>query len=248
VHPGPLEKNTNSAKCIECHEDKSKGKAVHSAIQLGCTTCHEIRVIKDITRVKLKATTPLNLCLSCHTDKNAAEINGPVHKPVILDCLKCHDLNQVLANSSLTEHARHVNDGFLLFCLSYLPRNGWHQREHLWGKARQFRHQRGRPQRNKPGFLFTRHQFLHPQLPQPPAWTAYGLNSHKNQKLNIPRLDLDNVLLEALPADAALYKAVAGHETRFPRIKSSSTVENGKSEEPRQYASSCFQNRFERTQ
>jgi predicted CXXCH cytochrome family protein len=27
-------------------------------------------------------------------------------------CAKCHDLNQVLSNSSFTEHARHINDGF----------------------------------------------------------------------------------------------------------------------------------------
>ncbi|MGA7048407.1 MAG: hypothetical protein WBY98_19240, partial [Candidatus Sulfotelmatobacter sp.] len=31
VHPVPLDKNVDSAKCLECHEDKSKGKAVHSA-------------------------------------------------------------------------------------------------------------------------------------------------------------------------------------------------------------------------
>jgi hypothetical protein len=31
-HPVPLDKNVDSAKCLECHEDKSKGQAVHSAI------------------------------------------------------------------------------------------------------------------------------------------------------------------------------------------------------------------------
>ena len=91
VHPVPLDKNTPSSKCLECHEDKSKGKAVHSAIQMGCTSCHEIRVNKDVTRVKLITTTPLNLCLSCHADKNAAEIKGTVHPPAVRDCLKCHD-------------------------------------------------------------------------------------------------------------------------------------------------------------
>jgi len=91
VHPVPLDKNTPSSKCLECHEDKTKGKAVHSAIQLGCTSCHEIRVNKDVTRVKLITTTPLNLCLSCHADKNAAEIKGTVHPPAVRDCLKCHD-------------------------------------------------------------------------------------------------------------------------------------------------------------
>jgi len=91
VHPVPLEKNTPPAKCIECHGDKAQGKAVHSAIPMGCATCHEIRVNRDVTRVKLTATTPLNLCLSCHGDKNAAEIKGTVHKPAVRDCLKCHD-------------------------------------------------------------------------------------------------------------------------------------------------------------
>jgi predicted CXXCH cytochrome family protein len=91
VHPVPLDKNTDSAKCLECHEDKTKGKAVHSAIAMGCTTCHEIRVNKDVTRVKLITATPYGLCLNCHSDKNSAEIKGTVHPPAVRDCLKCHD-------------------------------------------------------------------------------------------------------------------------------------------------------------
>ncbi len=91
VHPVPLEKNTDSAKCIECHEDKAKGKNVHSAIATGCTSCHEIRVTKDVTRVKLITATPLALCLTCHADKNAADLKGTVHPPAVRDCLKCHD-------------------------------------------------------------------------------------------------------------------------------------------------------------
>ena len=68
THPVPLDPKTDSAKCLECHEDKSKGKAVHSAIATGCLSCHEIRVNKDITRVKLSTATPYNLCLSCHAE------------------------------------------------------------------------------------------------------------------------------------------------------------------------------------
>ena len=34
-------------------------------------------------------------------------INGPFSL-----CGKCHDLQQVLANTSFSEHARHINDGF----------------------------------------------------------------------------------------------------------------------------------------
>jgi predicted CXXCH cytochrome family protein len=90
-HPVPLDKNVDSAKCLECHEDKSKGKAVHSAIATGCLSCHEVRVNKDITRIKLITSTPQSLCLSCHTEKDAATIKGTVHPPAVRDCIKCHD-------------------------------------------------------------------------------------------------------------------------------------------------------------
>ena len=76
VHPVPLDPKVDSAKCLECHEDKSKGKAVHSAIAMGCLSCHEVRVNKDVTRVKLITTTPYRLCLTCHADKDATKIKG----------------------------------------------------------------------------------------------------------------------------------------------------------------------------
>jgi len=91
VHPVPLDKNTDAAKCIECHADKSKGKFVHSAIATGCLSCHEVRVNKDITRVKLVTSTPQALCLTCHADKDAATLKGTVHPAAVRDCIKCHD-------------------------------------------------------------------------------------------------------------------------------------------------------------
>jgi predicted CXXCH cytochrome family protein len=94
VHPVPLDANTDAAKCLECHEDKSKGAHVHSAVAMGCTSCHEIRTNKNVTRVKLITTTSTKLCLTCHTEKNAAEIQGRVHPPAVRDCVKCHDPHQ----------------------------------------------------------------------------------------------------------------------------------------------------------
>ncbi|MGO9123656.1 MAG: cytochrome c3 family protein [Terriglobales bacterium] len=91
THPVPLDKNTDSAKCIECHADKTTGKSIHSAIAMGCTSCHEIRTNKDVTHIKLITTTPSALCLTCHADKNAADLKGTVHPPAVRDCLKCHD-------------------------------------------------------------------------------------------------------------------------------------------------------------
>src|ERR1035437_4738262 len=81
VHPVPLDKNTDAAKCLECHEDKTKAKSVHSAMKTGCLSCHEIRVNKDITRVKLITATPYALCLTCHADKKAADIKGTCIPP-----------------------------------------------------------------------------------------------------------------------------------------------------------------------
>jgi len=90
IHPVALDKNTDSAKCIECHEDKNKGKVVHGAVVAGCTSCHEIRVNKDVTRVKLTTATTQSLCLSCHAEMNAADLKGTVHPPAVRDCIKCH--------------------------------------------------------------------------------------------------------------------------------------------------------------
>jgi predicted CXXCH cytochrome family protein len=94
IHPVPLDKDTDSAKCIACHEGKAKGKFVHSAIPMGCTSCHEIRVTKDVTRVKLITTSTYALCLTCHSDKNAADLKGTVHPPAVRNCVKCHDPHQ----------------------------------------------------------------------------------------------------------------------------------------------------------
>ena len=90
-HPVPLDANTDAAKCIECHEVKTKGKAVHSAIASICLSCHEVRVNRDVTRVKLTTATPLTICLGCHADKKASEIKGKIHSPAARQCLQCHD-------------------------------------------------------------------------------------------------------------------------------------------------------------
>ena len=81
VHPVPLDPKADSAVCAQCHEDKTKAKSVHTAIAMGCTSCHEIRVKKDVTRTKLIKTTTVALCISCHADKKAADIKGKVHPP-----------------------------------------------------------------------------------------------------------------------------------------------------------------------
>ena len=90
AHP-PLAPKTDDSKCLECHESKGKGKSVHSAIAIGCSSCHEVRVALDVTRIKLVTVTAGKLCLQCHADKDAAQIKGRVHSPAVRDCIACHD-------------------------------------------------------------------------------------------------------------------------------------------------------------
>jgi predicted CXXCH cytochrome family protein len=86
-HPVPLEKNTDSAKCLECHDDKSKGPHVHTAVSMGCTTCHEVKVVKDTTSVELIAAKE-ELCFTCHEKSKETALHGPYGKG---NCVLCHD-------------------------------------------------------------------------------------------------------------------------------------------------------------
>jgi len=116
VHPVPLDKNVDAKKCLECHADKTKHKFVHSAMQGGCLTCHEVRVSKDVTRVKLTTATTSSLCLSCHEDKTAKNIKGTVHPPAVRDCLTCHDPHSSENKNQLLKPAS--GDGKDNLCLS----------------------------------------------------------------------------------------------------------------------------------
>lgn len=83
-HPVEIPKDTD---CATCHEDKTKGKAVHSAIAMGCTSCHEVKTEKGTTTVNL--TSPKDqLCFSCHDKSKDADLHGPYEAG---QCVTCHD-------------------------------------------------------------------------------------------------------------------------------------------------------------
>ena len=86
-HPVPLPKDVQDKNCLECHEDKTKGKAVHSAIQMGCSTCHNVK--SDGTTTTVELVSPKNeLCFTCH-EKSKEEV---LHKPYEQgQCTSCHD-------------------------------------------------------------------------------------------------------------------------------------------------------------
>lgn len=84
-HPVPLEKD---ADCATCHEDKTKGKAVHTAIPMGCATCHEVKTENEVTTVNL-ISPKQELCLTCHAGMTEEPVkHGPAAKG---NCSTCHD-------------------------------------------------------------------------------------------------------------------------------------------------------------
>jgi predicted CXXCH cytochrome family protein len=90
-HPTSLDKDIDAGKCIECHENKTKEKSIHTAVKDGCFSCHQVRVRGDVTRVNLTSATTLSLCLKCHADKKATTGKELLHPPVSRDCTVCHD-------------------------------------------------------------------------------------------------------------------------------------------------------------
>jgi len=86
-HPIALDQKTDSAKCLECHDDKGKGVHVHSAIAMGCDSCHAIKVEKDTTLVELSSPRE-EICFSCHEKSKEKVLHGPYEKG---GCVLCHD-------------------------------------------------------------------------------------------------------------------------------------------------------------
>ncbi|MBZ5527577.1 MAG: hypothetical protein LAN71_06730 [Acidobacteriia bacterium] len=86
-HPVPLPANADTAQCVECHAEKQQGKHVHTAISLGCTTCHNVETKNDSTTIRLTAP-PEELCFTCHEKSKQATLHGPYEKG---GCLLCHD-------------------------------------------------------------------------------------------------------------------------------------------------------------
>jgi predicted CXXCH cytochrome family protein len=85
-HPVVLPENVAPSKCLECHNDKAKGKFVHTAISMGCTVCHSVANVKGATYITLSS--PSNqLCVSCHTLSTDPVGHLPYKEG---NCVACH--------------------------------------------------------------------------------------------------------------------------------------------------------------
>jgi predicted CXXCH cytochrome family protein len=89
-HPGSLHADDN---CSSCHADKSRGKSVHSAIELSCTICHLAQTNGDMTTLTLLMPKP-KLCFACHEQSWSVRQHRPVTQRPCLDCHDAHNSNQ----------------------------------------------------------------------------------------------------------------------------------------------------------
>jgi predicted CXXCH cytochrome family protein len=89
-HPGTVHADDN---CSSCHADKSRGKSVHSAIELSCTVCHLAQTNGDMTTLTLLMPKP-KVCFACHEETWSVRQHRPVTKRPCLDCHDAHSSNR----------------------------------------------------------------------------------------------------------------------------------------------------------
>jgi predicted CXXCH cytochrome family protein len=76
-----------SETCLTCHPDKKEGKFVHSAVAMGCESCHQAASENGKTSLALVATGG-ELCAMCHEAKKDPVLHRPYRDG---QCLICHD-------------------------------------------------------------------------------------------------------------------------------------------------------------
>ena len=86
-HPLIIPKDIKPATCLTCHPEKKEGRFVHTAIGVGCESCHHIVSEKNKTTITLLAEGG-GLCAKCHEATNAPVLHGPYKDG---QCLVCHD-------------------------------------------------------------------------------------------------------------------------------------------------------------
>ena len=86
-HPFIDSKDVKSETCLTCHPTKNQGKFVHSAVRLGCLSCHAVLPKDDSAIITLQATGG-NLCAKCHAMSNEPNQHGPYASG---ECLACHN-------------------------------------------------------------------------------------------------------------------------------------------------------------
>jgi predicted CXXCH cytochrome family protein len=107
-HPLLETKDLNSETCVKCHAGKNQGKFVHTAVGMGCESCHQVVTGDNQTSIMLAATGG-NLCAKCHAISKNAVQHGPYRAG---ECLICHDPH----SGSYPAHTRAAANQLCLSC------------------------------------------------------------------------------------------------------------------------------------
>lgn len=91
-HPVELAADSDSSTCVECHAKLQEGKYVHTAMSMGCLTCHTIQRNGGITTVVLVAP-PNQLCFTCHQKSADAVQHQPYSEGLCVVCHSAHGSN-----------------------------------------------------------------------------------------------------------------------------------------------------------
>ena len=86
-HPLIEIKDIKSATCLKCHPTKNNAKFVHSAVGMGCESCHKAATENNKTTITLLAAGG-DLCAKCHELKKDPVLHGPYKAG---QCLICHN-------------------------------------------------------------------------------------------------------------------------------------------------------------
>ncbi len=87
AHPFIEQTDIKSETCLTCHPEKKQGKFVHSAIGMGCESCHRATSEKSKMTITLLVTGG-DLCAMCHEAGKDPIQHGPFKAG---QCLVCHD-------------------------------------------------------------------------------------------------------------------------------------------------------------
>ena len=109
-HPFIEPNAIKSETCLTCHPDKKEGKFVHSAVAMGCESCHRATSESSKTTVTLVATGE-GLCVMCHEAKKEPVVHGPYGTG---QCLVCHNPH----SSDFPGETRAVTETLCMSCHS----------------------------------------------------------------------------------------------------------------------------------
>lgn len=86
-HPYLEAKDLKTETCLKCHPTENQGKFVHTAMGIGCESCHQAASAGDKTTITLRATGG-DLCSKCHKINKDLVVHGPYQAG---QCLICHN-------------------------------------------------------------------------------------------------------------------------------------------------------------